>query len=83
MKKYQTWEDIRPLTLIKMRFGGKYIAFNAQEDAGFIQKINNEENHYYLDRWLLMNVDPCPYGVGDTIADAMNNLLINLQTKHD
>lgn len=83
MKKYQTWEDIYPLTLIKMRFGGRYIAFNASEDSGFAQKVNTEETHYQLDKWLMMNVYPCPYGLGDTISDAMNNLLINLQTKHD
>ena len=30
---YKEWEDIYPLTLIQMRFGGKYIAFNCEEDA--------------------------------------------------
>lgn len=83
MKKYQTWEDIYPLTLIKMRFGGKYIAFNADEDASVVQEVNTEENHYVLDKWLTMNVDPCSYGVGNTIADAMNNLLLKLQSKRN
>lgn len=39
---YKEWEDIYPLTLIKLRFGG-YVAFNAEEDAGFVQSVNNEE----------------------------------------
>jgi len=45
---YKTWEDIYPLTLIQMRYGGKYIAFNAEEDAGFVQNVNTEEVHYQL-----------------------------------
>ena len=72
---YKTWEDIYPLTLIQMRYGGKYIAFNAEEDARFVQNVNTEEVHYHLNEWLEKNVDPCPYGVGETIMDTMNNLL--------
>lgn len=82
MKEYKTWEDIFPLTLIQMRFGGKYVAFNAEEDAGFVQEVNTEEVHYRLDEWLDENVDPCPYGIGDTIMDAMNNLLSRVQKYH-
>lgn len=72
---YRTWEDIYPITLIQMRFGGKYIAFNAEEDAGFVQSVNTEEVHYELNDWLERNVDPCPYGVGNAISEALNNLL--------
>lgn len=82
MKEYKTWKDIFPLTLIQMRFGGKYVAFNAEEDAGFVQEVNTEEVHYRLDEWLDENVNPCPYGVGDTIMDAMNNLLSRVQKYH-
>ena len=72
---YRTWEDIYPLTLITMRYGGKYVAFNTEEDSGFVQNVNREEVSYELEAWLDRNVDPCPYGVGATIMDAMNNLL--------
>ena len=71
---YKQWEDIYPLTLIKLRFGG-YVAFKAEEDASFIQEVNTEEVSYQLEEWLKENVDPCPYGVGKTIMEAMNNLL--------
>lgn len=71
---YNTWEDIYPLTLINLRFGG-YVAFNAEEDAGFVQSVNTEEVSYQLESWLETNVEPCPYGVGKTIMEAMNNLL--------
>ena len=67
-------EDIYPLTLIKMRFGGKYVAFNLEEDLGIIQSTNTEEVHYALDSWLEAHVF-CPYGVGRTIKEAMDNLL--------
>jgi len=73
--KYKQWEDIYPLTLIQMRYGGKYIAFNAPEDSGQVQNVNTEEVHYRLEEWLEENVAPCPYGVGITIMSAMNNLL--------
>ena len=72
---YRTWEDIYPLTLITMRYGGKYVAFNTEEDSGFVQNVNREEVSYELEAWLDKNVEPCSYGVGTTIMDAMNNLL--------
>ena len=78
---YKTWEDIYPLTLITMRYGGKYVAFNAEEDSGFVQAVNREEVSYRLKDWLEENVDPCPYGVGDTIMEAMNNLLESMNKK--
>lgn len=74
-RKYKQWEDIYPLTLIQMRYGGKYIAFNAPEDSGHVQNVNTEEVHYHLEEWLNENVAPCHYGVGTIIMDAMNNLL--------
>jgi hypothetical protein len=77
---YKTWEDIYPLTLINLRFGG-YVAFNAEEDSGFVQDVNTEEVSYELEAWLKRNVDPCPYGVGNTIMDSMNNLLEEMNKK--
>jgi len=81
MSRFKSWEDIHPLTLVKMRFGGKYVAFNAEEDTSFVQEVNTEEVYYHLEDWLKEHVDPCPYGVGSTIMDAMNNLLLKMQTK--
>ena len=75
---YKEWEDIYPLTLIQMRYGGKYVAINCVEDYGHIQDVNCEEVSYELEDWLYENVDPCPYGVGSTIMEAMNNLLTSM-----
>ena len=74
---YKTLEDIYPLTLINLRFKG-YVAFMAEEDASFVQEVNNEEVSYRLEEWLEENVSPCPYSVGETIMDTMNNLLEKL-----
>jgi len=74
-KIYRTWEDIYPLTLINMRFGDYYVAFNAEADASFVQAVNTEEVSYELKAWLERKVDPCPYGIGKTVIEAMNNLL--------
>ena len=40
---YTEWEDIYPLTLVKLKYGGKYVAFNCQEGHDIVQDINNED----------------------------------------
>lgn len=79
---YKQWEDIYPLTLIKLRFSG-YVAFKAEQDARFIQEVNTEEVSYQLEAWLKENVSPCPYGVGETIMEAMNNLLEKMNRNYE
>ena len=37
-KKFKDYEDIYPLTIVKMRYGGKYVAFNAESDSELIYK---------------------------------------------
>ena len=80
-REYKRWEDIYPLTLIKMRYGSKYVAINCVEDSSHIQNVNTEETHYHLERWLDENVSPCSYGVGTTIMECMNNLLVAMNNK--
>jgi len=79
---YKTWEDIYPLTLINMRYGGKYVAFNAEENAKFVQNVNTENVSYELEDWLYREV-VCPYGVGNTIMEAMNNLLDKMSKRYN
>ena len=78
---YKEWEDIYPLTLIRMRYGGKYVAINCVEDSSHIQNVNTEEVHYHLERCLDENVSPCSYGVGTTIKECMDNLLVAMNNK--
>lgn len=77
---FKNWEDIYPLTLINLRFGG-YVAFNAEEDAWFVQSVNTEEVSYELKEWLERKVAPVSYGIGDTIVDAMNDLLESMNNR--
>ena len=72
---YTEWEDIYPLTLVNLRYGGKYVAFNCAEDHDIVQGINTEDVSYELEQWLNENVLPVPYGVGTTIIECMNNLM--------
>ena len=74
MRNIDKIEDIYPLTIIKMRYGGRYIIFQAEDDAGFIGSASgNEEVYYIIDEWLKENVYPCCYGIGDTINEAFND----------
>ena len=80
---YTEWEDIYPLTLVKLRYGGKYVAINCEEDSGHIQNVNREEVHYRLEEWMDENVSPCPYGIGTTIIECMNALMKRMNNVED
>jgi hypothetical protein len=75
-------EDIYPLTIVKTRFG-KIVILNAEVDAGegdkslemswanYIQGV--EEVQYRLNDWMVENVEPCLYGIGNTILEAFDD----------
>ena len=50
-KEYKQWEDIYPLTLVKLRYGDKYVAINCEEDSGHIQNVRIEEYFYHLEEF--------------------------------
>jgi len=78
MKKFKNYEDIYPLTIIQMRYGAKYVAFNCTSDIGWVSDVElDEEVHYRLEEYLEENVSPCLYGVGKTIWEALDNLIAN------
>ena len=80
MKIPEKIEDIYPLTIVKTRFG-KIVILNAETDAGegsldmswtdYIQ--GDEEVQYRLNEWMKENVEPCPYGIGETIAESFED----------
>ena len=82
--KIENIEDIYPLTIVSMRYGGKIVILNAEVDAGeangniswsnLIQ--GDEETFYRIDEWLEENVKPCLYGIGDSILDAFEDYKI-------
>ena len=75
-------EDIYPLTIVKTRFG-KIVICNFEVDAGegdktlemswtnYIQGV--EEVQYRLNEWMEDNVEPCLYGIGNTLSEAFDN----------
>jgi len=73
-KKIENIEDIYPLTIVKMRYGGKIVIFNADNDSGFVDSVQGDEEVYYvINDWLEEHVSPCLYGIGDTIWSAFED----------
>ena len=67
-REFKTNEDIYPLTIVQMRYGGKYVALNCNANAGFVSDIqSNEEVHYEIDKYLKEKVSPGLYGISDTL----------------
>jgi len=65
-----------------MRLGNKYVAFNCEDDVGFVSSVQgDEEVSYDLEAWMKKNVHPCPYGIGVTIFDALDNLVESMKNK--
>jgi len=72
--KIEKIEDIYPLTIVQMRYGGKYIIFNMESDNSNIHEVQlGEEPHYELDKWMDENIAPFGYGIGDTIWNAFED----------
>lgn len=74
LKKIEVVEDIYPLTIVKMRYGGKIIILNSESDNSKIHDIQlDEESSYRLSEWLEENISPQCYGFGNTIFDAFED----------
>lgn len=72
--KIENIEDIYPLTIVQMRYGGKYVIFNMESDNSNIHEVQlGEEPHYELEKWMDENISPCGYGIGDTIWTAFED----------
>jgi len=71
-------EDIYPLTIISMRYGGKIVILNMESDNINIHNLQlGEESYYNLDEYLKSKISPCNYGVGETIFEAFENYKLN------
>lgn len=72
--KIEKIEDIYPLTIINMRYGGKIIIFNLTSGNPVIHEAqSDEEPHYGLEEWMEDNLSQHCYGIGDTIYDAFED----------
>lgn len=73
-KKF-TIEDIYPLTIVGMRFGGKIIIFQCENDCDLITTAAEDEEVFYcIKEWLEENVF-FPFGIGETINDAFKDFV--------
>jgi hypothetical protein len=80
--KIEKIEDIYPITIVSMRFGGKFVILNATTDAGsgsesgipWADSIQGDEEVYYrINEWLEENVSPCNYGIGNSLGEAFED----------
>lgn len=82
-KEIKRIEDIYPLTIVRMRYGGKFVILNADVDSGegvleetpswadYLQGY--EEAMYHTDEWLENTVAPCLYGIGESLELAFED----------
>jgi len=74
-KTIKTHEEIYPLTVIQMRYGGKYVAFQTESDARVVINTQlNEEAMYDVKGYIEKQYFGL-YGVGDNIFSALNDLI--------
>jgi hypothetical protein len=83
-------EDIYPLSIVKTRFG-KIVILNADVDAGegsfdmswadYIQGVDDVQ--YDVNDWMIKNVEPCLYGIGNTILEAFDDYKERLLNAED
>lgn len=77
MTKIHKIEDIYPLTIISMRFGG-FAIIQAESECDCVGSLEGDEEHQYdphkfmQDKWEYIN-----YGIGSTILAAFENFKRN------
>jgi len=77
MSKFKTYEDIYPLTIVQMRYGGKYVAFNVEADCEIVINVQIDEEAMYDTKSYIDKEFFGSYGVGNTIWEALDNLILN------
>lgn len=78
--KIKQYEDIYPLTIIQMRYGGKYVTSNTIAENKLIQDIQElEDYHYKSDKEIIEKFKSygLECGIGKTIWESLDNLIEN------
>ena len=68
-------EDIYPLTIVQMRYGGKYVAFNTEADSRIVIDTQLGEEAMYDTKTFIEKQFYGAYGIGVTVTEALDNLL--------
>lgn len=76
--KQKQYEDVYPLTIVQMRYGGKYVAFNSDADNRTVLDVQLDEEAMYNPKEFIEKTFFGAYGIGDTIWDAMNDLITKI-----
>lgn len=76
-KKFKNYEDIYPLTIVQMRYGGKYVAFNMESDSSLIHDVQLGEEAMYDIKKYIEDKYSGSYGIGDTVWAALDRLIEN------
>lgn len=76
MNKFKNYEDIFPLTIVQMRYGGKYVAFNVEADCKTVLDVQLDEEAMYDTKSFIEREYFGLYGIGETIWEALDNLII-------
>lgn len=72
--KIEKIDDIYPLTIFIMKYGGKIIILNSESLNSKIIEIQFDENPSYdLEEWMVKNISPIHYGIGYDITDAFED----------
>ena len=68
-------EEIHPLTIVHMRFGG-YAILQAESDCDCVPTLEGDEEVFYMaDEWMAKYRPYLPYGIGPTIDKAFTDFL--------
>jgi hypothetical protein len=74
MGKIERIEDIYPLTIISMRYSGKFIILNTIADNPRVSELQEcEEPWHILDEYMKKHFSPFPYGIGEDIWSAFED----------
>ena len=76
-KKFKNYEDIYPLTIVQMRYGDKYVAFNIESDSSLVHDVQLGEEAMYDTKKYIEDKFFGAYGIGATIWEALDKLIEN------
>lgn len=75
--KYKNYDEIYPLTIVQMRYGGKYVAFNVDVDCETVHDVQLSEEAMYNTKSFIEKKYFGSYGIADTLWGALDNLILN------
>lgn len=67
-------EDIYPLTIVQMRYGGKIVIFNCDCDVECVDNIQGVEDYWLkVEEYMSDKFSSIVYGIGENLEDAFKD----------